>query len=187
MTDANPFADILKASSCRACLDTGLKLTRFGEAVRCDYCFTAEERSFSVPAMRLTTALWLQQDQGRRVDGQAFEVARVLTHGHISAPLMIKVLAEHFNLSERKVKDIVRTLRREWLLPIGSLRQPPYGYYWILSPKDFLDWSRAYRSQAIDELATLHRLQRANFPELFGQGSLDFIDVINDDLKEAIK
>ncbi len=174
----------LAAAACRACFDTGLVFAR-GEAVRCALCFI-EDKSLSTPAVRLAVALWSLRDKGHKTDAQTFEVARVLTHAAAAAPFTNEAIASHLKLSERKVKDIVRTLRREWLLPIGSSRQLPYGYYWILTPKQFLDWSRVYRAQAIDELVTLHRLQRANFAELSGQGSFDFAETVKRELEESL-
>jgi hypothetical protein len=81
----------------------------------------------------------------------------------------------------------VQELRREWLLPIGSSRRAPAGYFWMQTAAQFIEWSRAYRSQAIDELVTLFKLQRANFAELAGQQPLDFINAIQTQMEETLK
>lgn len=181
---ASPISDLLAATRCRECWDTALRITGRG-VVRCKYC-EADDDALSTPAVRLAVAVWELQDAGQRVDAVLFHLARLLALTTSERPLTIEALASHFRLSDRQVKSLTRTLRREWLLPIGSSRQQPAGLYWILSPKDFFDWSRAYRSQAIDELATYYRLQRRNFPELAGQTSL-FLEQINDELKEALR
>lgn len=177
-------SELLAATRCRECWDTALRITGRG-VVRCTYC-EADDDALSTPAVRLAVAVWELQDKKRAVEGVMFHFARLLALTTSERPLTIEALGAHFRLSDRQVKSMTRTLRREWLLPIGSSRQKPAGLFWILSPKDFLDWSRAYRSQAIDELATYYRLQRRNFPELAGQTSL-FLDQITEELKEALR
>lgn len=181
----SPLMGIIKSSLCDVCLDSGLTITS-SKPRRCPLCFH-EDKRFSAPAVRLALCIWEREDKQQSIDELLFATARFLTRATSEYPITLVTLAEYFRCSERKVKDMIRTLRREWLLPIGSSRQPPYGYFWIQSAADFLSWSRPYRSQAIDELVTLWHLEKRNFPELAGQTSLDFQQTINSELEEAIK
>jgi hypothetical protein len=74
-----------------------------------------------------------------------------------------------FDLSERVVKDIVRTLRKEHGLPILSRRRKPSGYWWCGSKKEMEIYIDAARSQPLDELHTLSKMVKQNYPELAGQ------------------
>jgi hypothetical protein len=182
---SNPIVEIISASRCCNCLDTGLTATLLGIR-QCEHCHR-EKRCFEPQALRLAISVHEQQERGQKVDVPLFNLARFLTKATSERPLMIKELRHYFGFcDDRTVKDMARRLRREWLLPIGASRQLPYGLYWINSPKDFLDWGRPFRSQAIDEIATYFRLLKRNFPELAGQQNL-FLEQIEDELQEALR
>lgn len=78
-----------------------------------------------------------------------------------------------FDLSERKVKDIVRTLRKDHAFPILASRKPPAGYYWCSSAEEMTEFIESFKSQALDELHTLSKIVRHNYPALLGQLSLE--------------
>jgi hypothetical protein len=179
-----PLAEIVKASLCDVCLDSGLTLNK-GAVIRCPLCI-AEDKTFSAPAVRLAVCIWEMQDKGRVADAPLFILARFLTRTTPAQPLKLDDLAGHFRSDKRTVKGWARTLRRHWLLPIGSSRQEPHGLYWCHTERDYLDWERTYRGQALDELATLYRLRRRNYPELAGQQSL-FVEQVKQELEEAIR
>jgi hypothetical protein len=172
-------------SACDRCLDTGIALDKAGHPIRCDAHDDAFE--FSEAAVRLSARLWLRLDQRKPVDARTVRIARLLTHATFDCPLQGKVLRSYFDMNERDVKGIIEELRAEWVLPIGSRRMPPYGYYWITSPEEFKDWLRTMRGQAMSELSTSYRLYRACYPELAGQEALDFAEDFSRDLTEAIK
>lgn len=142
---------------------------------------------FSAAAIRLATCVWARVEKQQPVDAELFNFARTLIHATVEKPISGYTLQAQFRTSEREIKDFVRTLRREWELPIGSLRKPPYGYFWISTTKDFLDWSRVYRAQAIDELVTLYRIERRNFPEVSGQEAFAFMQTVQREMEEALR
>jgi hypothetical protein len=80
-----------------------------------------------------------------------------------------QTLEDFLGVSEREVKSIIRFLRRGWLLPICSRRHQPNGYWLASSIKECEEWFNTSRSQALDELSTIYKVQRANFPEFAGQ------------------
>jgi hypothetical protein len=169
--------------ACPDCWGSTIVITPYGLG-KCVACL---EKEVPPPAARLSECVWMRVEKEKDVDPQVLNVARILLHSSSKTPVSNYVLKGYLRSSEREIKNFVRVLRREWLLPIGSSRKPPSGYFWIWTAAEFLDWARVYRSQAIDELANLYKLQRANFPELAGQESFDFISVIDEEMKEAIK
>lgn len=89
-------------------------------------------------------------------------------------PLPLEVLRERYGMDERGVKSSVQQLRDEYLLPIGSRRHTPAGYFWIHSLKEFQDWHQQYLSQAKTTFATAYKLARRHWPTYAGQLALDF-------------
>lgn len=184
LCDDDPVEEIVN-STCRACLDTGVALTSKGPQP-CESC-EAAGKQFSEAAVRFRVRLWLVKDQGQAVDEAALRVALLLTHATFERPLQGKLLRAHLRLDERSLKSAVETLRTVLLLPIGSHRHPPYGYFWMRSPDEFNHWLKTMRGQAMTELVTGYRLFKAVYPELAGQESLTFSEDFARDLQEAIK
>jgi hypothetical protein len=130
----------------------------------------------------------MRVEKKKSVDPQVLNTARIILHYTIENPISNFTLQGYLRSTAREIKDFVKALRGDWLLPVGSNKNPkqPVGYYWIYTAAEYLNWSRPYRSQAIDQLVTLYRNQRANFPELSGQEAFDFADAIHNQLKEAL-
>lgn len=184
-TDTPNLIEQIVSANCGECLGTGIAVTSKGPG-RCTLCH-ADEVQFSEAAARLAVRLWVLQDKEQTVDPQTLKLARLLTHATFETPLQGRLLREHFNLSERDLKSHVESLRAEWVLPIGSHRQPPYGYYWMRSPEEFQHWLRTMRAQAMRELVVAYRLFNEVYPELAGQESFDFANDFSSDLQEALK
>ncbi len=167
---------------CYDCWSSTIVITPYGPG-KCITCL--EQGNISEPAQKLSEVVWRRLEKKQLVDPRALNAARALVTATVELPISGPTLQGLLRESERGVKSCIEILRGEWVLPIGSTRQR--GYYWMLAAKDFIDWARAYRSQAITSLVTLARMQRVNFPQLAGQESLQFIEQITDELKEAIK
>jgi hypothetical protein len=74
------------------------------------------------------------------------------------------------HLSIRTVKDIVHHLRLAHRMPIGSSRQEPYGYYWIVDKEDLEAAVRPYKNQIKKMLAVWRVLEgRERVQEFLGQ------------------
>lgn len=107
-------------------------------------------------------------------------VASLLLNATAQTPIGIKriwresVRAEGIpELNDRKVKAIVRLLKKHHGFPILSRRHAPAGYWWCASEaemREYLEWAR---SQPLDELHTLSKMVKQNYPALAGQLSLD--------------
>ena len=72
-------------------------------------------------------------------------------------------------LNERTVKDVIRTLRRDHSFPILARRKKPTGYWWCASSQEMEAFIESFRAQALDELHTLSRIVKQNYPALQGQ------------------
>ena len=76
-------------------------------------------------------------------------------------------------LSVRRVRKIVRTLRKEHAFPILARRSEPAGFWWCASAAEMDSFVKVFRSQAMDELHTLSRIVKQNYPALAGQLRLE--------------
>jgi hypothetical protein len=167
---------------CFDCWDSTIVVTPYGPGK----CITCLEQGNVLPAaQKLSEVVWRRIERQQLVDQRALNAARAIVTATSELPISGPTLQGLLRESDRGVKSCVEILRGEWVLPIGSTRK--VGYYWMYTAKDFLDWSRPYRSQSITSLATLHKMQRANFPELAGQESIQFIEQVTDELTEAIR
>ena len=76
-------------------------------------------------------------------------------------------------LSERVVKNTIRSLRRDHTFPILARRKEPAGYWWCASASEMEAFIESFRSQALDELHTLSKIIKHNYPALQGQLKFD--------------
>lgn len=76
---------------------------------------------------------------------------------------------------DREVKQTVRSLRKEHGFPILSRKGKPAGYWWCASPGEMNDFIADWRKQALDEMHTLSKVVKHNYPELAGQLTLEDI------------
>jgi hypothetical protein len=105
-------------------------------------------------------------------------VAVMILHATAALPIGIKRLQRGLQdaglgSTEREVKDIVRTLRKLHELPILSRRKKGGGLWWCESEEQMQDYYEHARRQPLDELHTLSRIVKANYPRLAGQLSLE--------------
>lgn len=79
-------------------------------------------------------------------------------------------------LSEREGKRVIRSLRRIHALPILASRKPPQGYWWCSNVAEMDAFIKYFRGVALDELATLAKIVRSNYPALAGQLHLEMLE-----------
>lgn len=108
-------------------------------------------------------------------------VAERVMRATSKSPVRIKDLRaelaeKDLHTSERAVKGIVRTLRKEHQLRILARREQPAGYYWCECIEDMREFIQTFSGQWRDEAHTLGRVVRANYPELAGQLSISLGD-----------
>lgn len=129
-----------------------------------------------------------------RIDSRQFELARKLSQYTTDRPCdRRKILDEFFSYLPmttanqlRKFHAAVEDLRRAWVLPIGSRKDSPSGYWIITDQKDFEDWITRSKSAPITQLSTIYKVAKRNFPIFAEQMELDFFnDIRTDDLPSA--
>jgi hypothetical protein len=93
-----------------------------------------------------------------------------------SNPIQNKSLRYHIQketgavISERKLKEIVETLRKQGE-PVLASREKPFGYFYASSIEEIKDFERTFLSQAKTTFRTF-RAMRKNYQKLSGQQEL---------------
>lgn len=90
-----------------------------------------------------------------------------------NARIAYEAARQFTGIDARKVKAIIRTLRKDHHFPILARRGKPNGYWWCASPEEMEEFIRVFKSQALDELHTLSKIVKTNYPELAGQLRLE--------------
>lgn len=157
---------------CNDCFDSALTWHKTNGPTICPQC--TDRRDLPDAAARLSRAIFERMGANKTINKQHFDLARALVKSTAQIPVPLNVLIRHFELSDRTVKHYIEALRSDWLLPIGSSKFPPSGYYWISTPEEFKGWLEAFLSQPKEEFRTAHRMLGANFPELSGQISFEY-------------
>jgi hypothetical protein len=113
-------------------------------------------------------------------------IASLLLDASSERPIGIKHIVEVMNsrpkenrrrrVDDRAVKDIIRGLRKNHEFPILSRKfarpTKPAGYWWCQSEPEMDDFIKDFSKQPMDELHTLSRIVKANYPKLAGQLTL---------------
>ena len=179
----NPFDLVIPADTCQRCFDTGVWLSPRNEVLVCPRVqlgeLHAEPNEASLILRKSANRMFQQK---KFIYAFEFELARILTHYSSTFPchrdLLFEFLFADTNLDERgklrKFHGFVEALRKVWLLPIGSRKCEPSGYWLITDLKDYKDWLKRTTSAPITQLTTIHRNARFNFPEFAEQLELEF-------------
>lgn len=122
----------------------------------------------------------------------AFDLAQALTHFTSESPCDTRLLLDYLFADTRmshherlrKLAHLVEDLRRVWLLPVGSRRTAPAGYWIITDLDDCMAWLRAASSAPKTQLATIWRSAKAAFPVLAGQGEFEFMNGVEPHVDE---
>lgn len=184
----NPFAAVVPSSACNRCFDTGIWLTPTNKVEVCPRVQMrephAEPNQASLRLRRATNRLFHQQFW---IHAQVFDLARILTNFDSKTPACRKQLMDVYfadtELSEahqlRKFHGFIEELRKIWLLPIGSRKVEPSGYWIITDLEDFKGWFDRVKSAPITQLSTIHKVAKFNFPIFAEQMELEFWNDFN--------
>ncbi len=181
-----PFATVLPIpAKCDRCLDTGIWLTPKGLVETCPAIQLAADphdepnKASSIlanEAMRMTGYGLISLK-----DPMEFELAQILTHFTCDEPCIRWRLDEHFypdsdndKWVERRLKKLIENLRDEWLLPIGSHRTKPFGYWMITSLEEYEIWFKHGLSASITQFSKFHKNAKHNYPVFAEQQQLGF-------------
>lgn len=109
------------------------------------------------------------------IDTQHFEIAKLLTRYNTERPFdRAGSLENHFAMPLRSFMGIIEDLRKIWLLPVGSRKFVPAGYWIITDEADFKAWVDRCKAAPITQLSTIAAVARRNFPIFAEQLELDF-------------
>ena len=170
---------------CIVCSDTQVWINPHGRIARCPQA-DLDPHSHGVPGPAAVifnrAALRVAHDE-RPLNAKAFDLGRFLTGFSSESPCRRELIIEsHFSYSVsalRNLHHVVEELRRVWLLPVGSRKDAPAGYWIISDLDDFAAWVARSKAAPITQLTTIHRVAKANFPVFAEQMELDFWNDIN--------
>lgn len=109
------------------------------------------------------------------IDAQHFEIAKLLTRFTAEAPFdRARTLEHHFTMPLRTFHQVIEDLRRIWLLPVGSSKFKPHGYWICTTEEEFARWIDHCRAAPITQLSMISAVARHNFPIFAEQLELEF-------------
>jgi hypothetical protein len=179
---------------CQRCFDTGIWLTPKNDVETCPV-------KIMMPGLHLpaTTAAGfvkraadLIKNNQAWINFQEFDLARILSNYSSANPCARQILIEFFydetNLTAehklRKFHSLIECLRHRWLLPIGSRKTEPTGYWIISDVEDCKAWLRHATAAPKTQLATIWHVAKHNFPMLAGQAEFDFMNHLETEVTE---
>jgi hypothetical protein len=180
---------------CSICDDLGLWLTPKGDVQPCPVIARRDRhREPNAAASSVQRAINELKRGHVRIDSRLFEMVRMLTRFTSEKPcerhMILVNFFDYLPMSPanqlRKFHAAIEELRRVWMLPIGSRKDSPAGYWIITDVEDFEQWINRSKSAPITQLTTIYRVAKRNFPIFAEQMELDFFnDVESNDLPTA--
>lgn len=179
----NLYLNFVDHNACPRCLNTGIWLSPRNEVLVCPRVQMGEPHVEANDASQIVRKAANRMFQQKKfIHALEFELARILTNFSSQNPCCRNLLFDFFfadtNLDFRgkirKFHEMVEALRKVWLLPIGSRKNDPSGYWIITEIADYKEWLKRATSAPITQLTTIHRNARFNFPEFAEQLELEF-------------
>lgn len=182
----NPFRLVVPNAQCSRCLDTGVWLAPTNAVETCDL-WSKTPHAPNPSAILLARSARRQESLENHINPFAFDLARILTHYTTDAPCLRLDLLEFFFADTilsganrlRKFHALVEELRQVWLLPIGSRKFKPSGYWIITDLEDFKAWfNHRVKAAPVTQLTTIHHVAKYNFPLFAEQLEIEFFSDI---------
>jgi hypothetical protein len=180
----NPMQELplfRQPEDCPNCKNTTLFRNQHGNIVSCP-SGCRKENDFAVKALK--RSIESQRTRGAAIDGILFATAQILLTHSREQPIKRTELEQQILRNfpdatigknpERTVQGWIETLRKEWVLPVGSSKSEPAGYFFMRDADDLEKWRREASSAPITALATIYRVVK-NYLPLFA-GQLEFAD-----------
>lgn len=175
--------------SCAKCRDLGLWLTMQGDVQPCPSIAAgdADHRHPSPAAKMIQRSIEVLRQEHVRIDSRTFEIARTLMQFQSEQPCsredLLKTYFSYLPMTRanqlRKFHAVIEELRRVWVLPVGSRKESPGGYWIITDQKDFEEWFNRSKSAPLTQLTTTYRVAKRNFPIFAEQIELDFFNNVD--------
>lgn len=186
------FAGIDRVA-CDRCFDLGIYIGPSSNAFEpCPNIVLGREHAEPSPVAQIVQDAVMRQQIP--ADSHLFEIVRTLAMYSTEEPCPGDVLIDrHFNhlngtreSKRRPVSAAIERLRTDWLLPVGSRKDPPYGYWIIVDEPDFEAWFQRKLAQPKKEIRMVYRLAKRYFPVYAGQLELSLQDIEADALADHI-
>jgi hypothetical protein len=187
LAETLPLFDKVASRTCPRCFDTGLWLAPQNQVLVCPRVQMNESHAEpNEAALMLRRAANMLFKREIYINSQAFDLARLLTNFTSERPCPRQEIFDTFygdtNLTYsnqlRKFHAIIEELRQVWLLPVGSRKAEPCGYWVITDLDDFKAWYQRTTQAPITQLTTIHRVAKRNFPIFAEQIEFDFFNDI---------
>jgi hypothetical protein len=169
--------------SCSRCRDLGLWLTPKGDVQPCPNVLneSIEHVDPSPTAKMIHRAIEIVKIP---INSRSFQIAQTLSQFNSDEPCSREdLLTMYFSYLPmkkatqlREFHFVIEELRREWLLPVGSRKDSPAGYWIITDQQDFEKWFTRTKAAPITQLTTIHRVAKRNFPIFAEQLELEFFN-----------
>lgn len=167
----------LAAAVCIVCNDTGVWMDPQGRIVSCPR-IPLDPHNQPGPAGEVFRRAARRVASHGQVNAKAFDLGRYLTRFTSEQPCeRTRLITQHFSYSSSALRNLhstVEELRRVWLLPVGSRKDAPAGYWIISEMQDFAAWVERSKAAPITQLTTIHRVAKANFPVFAEQLEIEF-------------
>lgn len=182
-----PLFQAVASRTCNRCFDTGLWLASDNAVEMCPGRLRNESHaSPNAAAQNLCRSVKLLNEKQIWINPQAFDLARLLTNFDSKTPCPRQEIFDTFydttTLSYqnqlRKFHALIEELRSIWLLPVGSRKTEPSGYWVVTELADFREWFERVKAAPVTQLITIYKVARHNFPVFAEQMELQFLSDI---------
>lgn len=172
--------------SCLRCYDIGVWRTPQGDVQPCPVVQIGLSHGELSPAAKMIVrATDLLRENNIPVHSLAFDIARNLSYYPSESPAqrteLLRVFFSYTRDPKRKLMEVIEELRKVWLLPVGSRKEEPSGYWIITDADDFNAWVKRATAAPITQLSTIHRVAKRNFPVFAEQLELEFFSDLQAD------
>ena len=173
---------------CSVCLDTDIWLPN-GFLEICPF---VDDKTHIVPPHAANTVV----REAKRVDNLyseidegEFDIARILAHysqdNRCSGDeLLGAFFPKKPRAARRWLMNLIENLRSKWLLPIGSSRTPPTGYWIITGVDEYAQWLHHGLQASKTQFSKFYKNARHNYPKFAEQLKLKFAEESNEKFKK---
>ncbi len=167
-------------SRCGRCGDLGVWLTPPGRIEICPAIQMGNPHAEPNEAAQLVARAGRSLARREIVaNPNSFAVARAISRFTTAEPCPRQTLIDRYFVNAghqalRHLHSAIEELRSVWLLPVGSRKSVPHGYWIITGEDDFREWAERSKGAAITVLSRISRLAKANYPVYAEQLELEF-------------
>jgi len=179
--------------ACDRCFDLGIYIGPSSNAFEpCPNIVLGREHAEPSPVAQIVQDAVMRQKIP--ADSHLFEIVRTLAMYTTDDPCPGNVLIDrHFAFSNgssetkrRQVSAAIERLRVDWVLPVGSRKDQPSGYWIMTDQVDFEIVLDEWLAQPKKTIGMAYRLAKRYFPVFAGQLELSLQDIEADALVDQI-